>query len=71
MKEQDKTPEEELNKMETSHLPNAEFKTLVITMLNKLRGRRGGQSMLVKLVHSPAGHSFVRERAVVWSLGTF
>ena len=39
MKEQDKTPEKELNKMETSNLPDAEFKTLVIRMLNELRRR--------------------------------
>ena len=36
MKEQNKTPEKELNKMETSTLLDAEFKTLVITMLNEL-----------------------------------
>ena len=29
MKEQNKTPEKELNKMETSNLPDAKFKTLV------------------------------------------
>ena len=39
MKEQDKTPEKELNKMETSNLPDAEFKTLVIKMLSELRGK--------------------------------
>ena len=39
MKEQDKTPEKELNKMETSNLPDAVFKTLVIRMLDKPRGR--------------------------------
>ena len=37
MKEQDKTPEKELHEMETSNLPDAEFKTLVIMMLNELR----------------------------------
>ena len=36
MKEQNTTPEKELNKMETSTLLDAEFKTLVITMLNEL-----------------------------------
>ena len=36
MKEQIKTPEKELNKMEISHLSDAEFKTLVIRMLKKL-----------------------------------
>ena len=39
MKEQIKTPEKNLNKMETSNLLNAEFKTLVIRMLSELRGR--------------------------------
>ena len=39
MKEKNKTLEEELNKMETSNLPNSEFKALVIRMLNELRGR--------------------------------
>ena len=36
MKEQNKFPEKELNKMETSNLLDAEFKTLVIKMLNEL-----------------------------------
>ena len=39
MKKQDKTPEKELNKMKASKLPYAEFKTLVIRMFNKFRGR--------------------------------
>ena len=39
MKEQNKTPEKELNKMHTSNLPDAEFQTLVIRMCNKLRER--------------------------------
>ena len=38
MKEQNKTPEEELNKMEISNLSNAEFKTMIIRMLKKLTG---------------------------------
>ena len=36
MKEQIKTPEKELNKMEISNLSNAEFKILVIRMLKEL-----------------------------------
>ena len=36
MKEQVKTPEKELNKMEISSLLDAEFKTLVIRMLKEL-----------------------------------
>ena len=36
MKVQNKTPEKELNKMETNNLPDAGFKTLVIRMLSDL-----------------------------------
>ena len=36
MKEQNKTPEKELNKMEMTNLSDAEFKTLVISMLQEL-----------------------------------
>ena len=36
MKEQIKTPEKELNKMEISNLSDAEFKRLVIRMLKEL-----------------------------------
>ena len=36
MKKQVKTPEKELNEMEISNLSDAEFKTLVIRMLNDL-----------------------------------
>ena len=38
MKEQNKTPEKELHKMEISNLTDAEFKILVITMLKELIG---------------------------------
>ena len=38
MKEQIKTPEKELNKMEISNLSDAEVKTLVIRMLKELSG---------------------------------
>ena len=38
MKEQNKTPEKEVNKMEMSNLSDAEFKTLVIWMLKELIG---------------------------------
>ena len=40
MKEQDKTLEKELNKMERSNWPDEEFKILVIKVLTKLRRRR-------------------------------
>ena len=39
MKEQDKTTQKELNKMQISNLLDTEFKTLVIRMLNECRGR--------------------------------
>ena len=38
MKEQNKTPEKELNEMEISNLSDAQFKTLVIRMLQELTG---------------------------------
>ena len=38
MKEQNKTPEKELNEMEISNLSDAEFNTLVIRMLPKPTG---------------------------------
>ena len=37
IKEQIKTPEKELNKMEISNLSDVEFKTLVLRMLEELR----------------------------------
>ena len=39
MKQKNKTPEKELNKMETSNLLDTEFKTLVTRMLNEFRRR--------------------------------
>ena len=41
MKEQETSPEKELNKMEESNLPDTEFKWMVIRMLKELRGRIG------------------------------
>ena len=38
MREQNKTPEKELNKMELNNLLDAEFQTLVIKMLKELIG---------------------------------
>ena len=40
MKEQNRTPVKELNKMEASNLQDTKFKTLVIRMFNELK-RRG------------------------------
>ena len=36
IKEQEKSPEKELNIIKTSNLPDTEVKTMVIRMLNKL-----------------------------------
>ena len=51
MKEQNKTPERELNEMEITNLSDAEFKTLVIRMLRKfteygkkIKGRNEGST---------------------------
>ena len=38
IKEQSKIPEEELNKLETRNLIDAEFKSLVIRILDELNG---------------------------------
>ena len=38
IKEQNKTPEKELSEMEISNISDAEFKTLVIRMLQELIG---------------------------------
>ena len=38
MKEENKAPEKELNKMEIANLSDAEFKTLVIRMLKEITG---------------------------------
>ena len=38
-REQDQTPEKDINKMERSNLPDKEFKVMVIKLLTKLRGR--------------------------------
>ena len=43
VKEQNKTPEKELNKMEISNLSAAEFKTRVIRMVNRNRFIDGEQ----------------------------
>ena len=42
MKEQIKTPEKELSKTKKNNLLEAEFKTLVMRMLNDLRGSGDG-----------------------------
>ena len=39
MKQQEKTPENKLNEMETNKLPETEFKIMVIRMLNEFMRR--------------------------------
>ena len=39
MKQQEKTPENELNDMEANNLPKTEFKIMVIRMLKELKRR--------------------------------
>ena len=43
-KKQEKSPEKELNEMEATKIPVAEFKTMVIRMLKDLRTRMDGLS---------------------------
>ena len=40
MKEQDKTPENQLNKVEIGHLPEKEFRIVILKMIQDLRKRR-------------------------------
>ena len=39
MKEKVKIPEKDVNEMKTGNMPDTEFNTLIIKMLNKLRGK--------------------------------
>ena len=43
-KEQEKTSEKELNKVETGNLPNKEFKVMIIKLPNELWRRMDGHS---------------------------
>ena len=49
MKEQNKTPEKELNEMEMTNLSDAEFKTLVIRMLKELTAYSNNKKALSKV----------------------
>ena len=40
MKEQDKTPEEELGEVKIDNLPNKEVKVMIVNMIKELRIRR-------------------------------
>ena len=39
MKEQDKTPEKQLNEVEIGNLPGKEFRIMIVTMIQDLRKR--------------------------------
>ena len=69
MKEQIKTPEEELNKMEISNPSDAEFKTLVVRMLKELNEELNSikkiqsemKDTLIKIKNNLQGNSRVDE----------
>ena len=44
MKEQDKTPDEELSEVEIGNLPEKEFRVMIIKMIKELRRRMDAQS---------------------------
>ena len=52
MREQNKTPEKELNEMEISNLSDAEFKTLVVRMLRELT--EYGKNMWAEMKVTPS-----------------
>ena len=80
MKEYNKTPQKELNKMETDNLSNAEFKTLVIRMLRELIGygndiKKTQAEMKVALseiLKNPQGINSARDEATfkstIWNI---
>ena len=44
MKEQDKTPEEELSEVEIGNLPEKEFRVMIIKVMKELRRRMDAQN---------------------------
>ena len=44
MKEQDKTPEEEISEVETGNLPKKEFRVIIVKMIKELGRRVDAQS---------------------------
>ena len=44
MKEQDKTPEEEISEVETDNLPKKEFRVIIVKMIKELGRRVDAQS---------------------------
>ena len=43
MKEQDKTPEKQLNEVEIGRLPEKEFRIMIVKMIQDLRKKNGGK----------------------------
>ena len=43
MKEQDKTPERQLNEVEIGNLPEKEFRIIIVKMIQELRKKNGGK----------------------------
>ena len=69
-KEQNKTPEKELNKMEIANLSDAKFKTLVIRMLRELieygkRKREEMKATLSEIKKNPQGTNSEEKEARV------
>ena len=70
MKEQNKTTEKELNEMEINNLSDAEYRTLVIRMLEELteygkNGREEIQATLSEIKKNPQGTNSERKEAGV------
>ena len=42
-KEQDKTPEKQLNEVEIGNLPEKEFRIMIVKMIQDLRKKNGGK----------------------------
>ena len=61
MKEQIKTPEKELNEMETGNLSDTEFKTLVIRMLKRLSKNFSEEIVNIKKGIGTIKISFIHE----------
>ena len=43
MKEQDKTPEKQLNEVEIGNLPEKEFRIMIVKMIHDLGTKNGGK----------------------------
>ena len=48
MREQDKTPEEQLSEVEIGNLPKKEFRVMIVKMIQDLRKRKEAQIETIK-----------------------